>query len=60
MPDEIEQHYTVDELAQILHLTPRGVQEMCKTKKIRSVRPGRAYLIPGSAIEEYLKGGENG
>lgn len=44
----------VEELAVILAIGRNSAYELVRSGKIRSVKVGRTYRIPKSAVEEYL------
>ncbi len=49
----IEQHYTIEEAAKILHKKPKTVSNMISARLI-TVISTRPALIPESAIKAYL------
>lgn len=44
----------VDELAKILSIGRNTAYELVRSSKIRSVKIGRTYRIPLTAVEDYL------
>jgi len=52
--DEIEQTYTVNEVAKIIKKHPDTVREMIRTEKIEAVKIGRTYRVRKSVIEKLL------
>ena len=44
----------VDELAKILSIGRNTAYELVRSGKIRSVKIGRTYRIPLTAVEDYL------
>lgn len=44
----------VDELAHMLSISRNTAYELVRSGKIRSVKIGRTYRIPRSAVEDYL------
>lgn len=44
----------VDELAKILSIGRNTAYELIRSGKIRSVKIGRTYRIPLTAVEDYL------
>lgn len=44
------------EVAERLGLSRNTVGQLLRSKRLRSVRVGRKYLIPHEAIEEFLNG----
>lgn len=49
-----QEYYTVDQVAEKLHISPRTVQGLCRTGKIGASQPGRRYLIPKESLDDYL------
>ncbi|RGA04533.1 DNA-binding protein [Microbispora triticiradicis] len=47
------QHYRVPDAMKLLSLGRSTVYELIRSGRLRSVRQGRARLIPASAIREY-------
>ena len=45
---------STEEAAPMLRLCPRIVQQKCAAGLIRATKPGKVWLIPESAIGEYL------
>lgn len=58
----LEQHYTPDEIADKLHVSPSTVLRECRAGRLRSfvVPGGRSRRIPESAITEWLHAGAEG
>lgn len=55
----IKEAYSPDEVfGPIIPISRNVGYEMLRTKKLRSVRCGRRIIIPRSAIEDFLGGGE--
>ena len=52
-----EQIFTPTEVNKILRLGMNKVYDLLNEGKIKSIREGRKYLIPSSAIDEYIKKG---
>ena len=48
----------VEEVAQIARVTPDTVRFWIKTRRLRSIRPGRRRLIRREVLEEFLAAGE--
>lgn len=46
--------FTVEDLVQILGISKNSVYELLRSRKIHSVKIGRIYRIPRSALEDYL------
>ncbi|MFI7586268.1 helix-turn-helix domain-containing protein [Spongisporangium articulatum] len=46
--------YRVEEAMQLLRLSRTVIYELIRSGRLRSVKEGRARLIPASAIREYL------
>jgi len=53
---DIVQVLKVDELSRILSIGRNSAYELVLSGKIRSVKIGRTYHIPRSAVEDYLNG----
>ncbi|GGM52980.1 hypothetical protein GCM10012275_24960 [Longimycelium tulufanense] len=51
--------YSTVDVAKILGLTDGQVRNLCRTRKLRSRHTGKQYVIPKSAIEEYLAGSDD-
>ncbi|MEF2278786.1 helix-turn-helix domain-containing protein [Deinococcus sp. YIM 134068] len=47
-----------EEVAPLLGVGRNGVYDLIRTGQLRSIRVGRKILIPLSAIEEFLNGGQ--
>lgn len=52
--------YTVDEIAEILKITPYTVRVYIRQNKITAQRIGRPYLISEEALNEFLQPAKNG
>ena len=48
------QLYKISEVMQILKMSRTVIFEQLRDRRLRSVRQGRARLIPASAIAEYI------
>jgi excisionase family DNA binding protein len=48
---------TVEQAAGRLHIAPYTLREWIKRGKVRSFKPGRAWLIPEKALDELAAGG---
>ena len=48
------QLYKISEVMQMLKLSRTVIFEQLRNRRLRSVRQGRARLIPASAIAEYI------
>jgi len=46
---------TVKEVAEILRVSPRAVQQLCQDRKIGFTKIRKGYLIPRESLDEYLK-----
>jgi excisionase family DNA binding protein len=58
MPEHIEILFpslSVEQVAEILKIAPRTVQDLCRKGRLGGSRPGRRWLIPRESLEEYLK-----
>ena len=51
----MQEFLTVDDVAKVLKLSPRGVQKLCASGKLGFSKPGRKYLIPRESLDEYLQ-----
>lgn len=49
--------YEAKEIEPILRLSKNAVNALLRSGRLRSIRYGRKYLIPASAITEFLSGG---
>jgi excisionase family DNA binding protein len=47
--------YTVEEIANILHITPQTIRSYISEGKIKAIKSGKQYLISNDNFEEYLK-----
>lgn len=52
--NEIALVLTVEDLARILAISKNTAYELVRSRKIHSVKIGRTYRIPRSALEDYL------
>ncbi len=52
--DELEQTYTVSEVAKIIKKHPDTVREMIRTHKIEAVRIGRTYRVRKSVVQKLI------
>ncbi len=50
---KIEKFYTVDEVAEMLHVSRKTVLNWISARKITSIK-GRPGLIPASALQDFL------
>ena len=50
--------YKPEEAAPMLGIGRNGIYALLRTGALRSIRIGRKILIPSSAIEEFLNGGQ--
>ncbi|WP_183988165.1 helix-turn-helix domain-containing protein [Deinobacterium chartae] len=48
--------HTPQEAATLLHIGKNTLHALLRSGRLRSVRVGRKYLIPSSAIQEFLEG----
>jgi excisionase family DNA binding protein len=53
--EQVERMYSVNEVAEILHVSFRTIYRLMKVGKIQAVRVGRQWRIPRSEIEKYIK-----
>ena len=51
--------YEAKEIEPILRLGKNAVNALLRSGKLRSVRYGKKYLIPASAITDFLSGRQN-
>ncbi|WP_147944554.1 helix-turn-helix domain-containing protein [Microbispora sp. CSR-4] len=54
LPPPEPRAYRVPRAAELLDLHPHTVRALIKSGRLKSVRVGRAYLIPESSIQELL------
>lgn len=54
----IEKNLTCVEVAAVLRISAIQVADLCRSGKIRATRPAKQWLIPESAVREYLNGGK--
>ncbi|MGZ3629105.1 MAG: helix-turn-helix domain-containing protein [Ktedonobacteraceae bacterium] len=52
--DELEQTYTVSEVAKIIKKHPDTVREMIRADQIEAVRIGRTYRMRKSVVEKLI------
>ena len=52
--DATEKFFPIKEAAPLLQLHPQTVKMHCMSGKIRCTKPGAKYLIPASAIDDFL------
>ena len=52
----MEKLYEVKEVCEILHLHYQSVYKLLRSGELKSVRPGRKWLIPESEIQKFLDG----
>ncbi|WP_239372753.1 helix-turn-helix domain-containing protein [Snodgrassella gandavensis] len=53
------QTYTVDEVAQICQCHSQTIREHIKKGRLRACRPGRAYCIKQSDLDDFMRQLEN-
>lgn len=49
------QYMTVAEVAKILRVSKMNVYRLVKARALASVRFGRSYRIPETAVEDYIR-----
>jgi len=54
MSEAIKKVYGIKDVMLILNLCRNTTTDLLKTGKLRSVRAGRRWLIPATAIDEFL------
>jgi excisionase family DNA binding protein len=59
MDEQERRVYTLDETAQALGLHRNTVSEMVNAGAIRARKAGNRWLVPASALEEFLAGRDN-
>jgi len=47
--------YDVQEVAQMLNLTPTTVRKLIKEDKLKAKKIGRPYMIAEDALKEYVQ-----
>lgn len=52
---EYPKYFTVEEVAEILRISPRMVQSLCREGRLGSTKAGKRYLIPPESLDEYQK-----
>lgn len=50
-PDD---YYTTEEVSKILKTTPANVSFLCRTGKLKAVKPFGVWIIPKAAIASHL------
>lgn len=58
--DSVVQVIKVEDLARMLSIGRNTAYELVRSGKIRSVKIGRTYRIPRTAVEEYLNTSQYG
>ena len=51
----LEQHYTIEEVAEKLKVTRQAIHNWIKEGRIESIKIGRARRIPAASIERLLE-----
>ncbi|GFP21049.1 hypothetical protein HKBW3S06_00275 [Candidatus Hakubella thermalkaliphila] len=46
--------YTVEEVAQLLRMSPSGLRGMIREGKIHAIKAGKRYLIPQTVLDHEL------
>lgn len=54
--DTAKRMFTTSEVAEQLGVSPKEVRRLINTGRLRTRRNGRYYLVPASAIDEWLDG----
>jgi len=54
----MEQLFTVAEVAARFRVSKMTVYRLCNSGALRSVKIGRSFRIPASAVEDYLRRGQ--
>lgn len=54
---EIEELYTIEEVARMLKLSARTVERFCKDGRLKAFKIGRLWRIPRSSLEQFLRQG---
>ena len=49
---------SVDEVAEIISITPKTVRKLIKSGEIKGIKVGRLLRVPKYRLVEYLKGGK--
>lgn len=49
--------YTKEEAQKILRLGTNKIGYLLQSRKLKAIKEGRKYLIPASAIDEYIEQG---
>jgi excisionase family DNA binding protein len=52
----MEKLYTMEQLAEVLHLNKQTVRRFCGAGKIKSIKIGRRYMVKESSLELYTSG----
>lgn len=55
-----EKVYTVQEVAEILGLTPQSVRAYIRKGRLKAVKLGAAYIIAEENIKDFIRGVANG
>jgi excisionase family DNA binding protein len=50
--------YSTTEVAATLGITGSQVRHLIRTGKLRARNTGKAYIVPASALDEYLAGAD--
>lgn len=53
---EIEKHYSVDEVAELLSVHAATIRRQIYKRELRAVRIGTRLLIPASEVRRFLAG----
>jgi excisionase family DNA binding protein len=51
----MEEFYTVEQIAERLHVTPRTVREWLRTQQLNAVKAGRQWRIKASDLQAFLR-----
>jgi excisionase family DNA binding protein len=54
-----EQHYSPEQAANLLSLSPRYVRRLLRFGKLRGSKIGRVWSVPESALDDLLREGQN-
>lgn len=57
MSEQIEEikYLTIEEVARILHMTPRAIQTKVKSKELPAYKPAKRLLFKREDVEKWLK-----
>jgi excisionase family DNA binding protein len=55
IPATYSKYYNVEEVAEIMRMSERNIQKLCREGKMGSTRTGKSYLIPQESLDEFLK-----